>query len=822
MNRHFLPAINQSPTQNDTVQEVLNQVHKKTQKLGHQSADLVFDHAIYAKALEILNNPNNEHLRTSIHIRMGGFHACCILLRVFGKRFASAGLRDIIIETGLVGPSSVESVLRGKQYNYGMRIIKIVSEALFRLKLEASKVWLEQKNELNLLNQFLESKDMLKLIDVRNPENMQAVASTFANFQQHVEQFDQEILESKLGPTARFWQSFLDMSQLLLDYVKSFCLGDWELQLGSMERMLSWFHAYAHVNYARHFTYCFASLQKLPDNHPSIYREFQQGNFTVKRSNGNFNMLPPNQVIEQTINKDQKGPGGIIGFSTTIGCVQRWVLSSHVTASWTEDFKNSIGLDTVENKPKDIGKSRMKLDEQMVQQCYKTIEHWQNPFLPQENLLSLSSGAVASEKIVEDLNAAEDIGKASVQQFLKERIVEGTVEFNATIKKKKLATFDALNKVKTCKVKDEVVTIKSDRETFARMLVVQRNRGIDLQQVLKYELSSQPLALSNPDGSMSKTVKSKLFASLSASIDQLPTPPNNTPKIYDGMVLLHKLPPNLTTFGEISDYILKKMLSGTCAVSILVTDYYRDESIKSLERMKRSKIGSIRITALRRDQRKPRQFNKYLQNAANKTELVEFLIKDWSTNLGNVEIFLSKTLYVTCGIDAWKIDGDGVRINRAGTPALQSNQEEADTKVFLCASFVAELGYERVNIITVDSDIGILALYYQQRIAASLILEIGTGSNLEILDISTHTLSKSLTDALPALHAISGCDSISCFNGAGKAKCLSIAQSEERFLEALASLGESPDLADDHVATLEEYVCKLYGVKDCNEVNKAR
>ena len=91
------------------------------------------------------------------------------------------------------------------------------------------------------------------------------------------------------------------------------------------------------------------------------------------------------------------------------------------------------------------------------------------------------------------------------------------------------------------------------------------------------------------------------------------------------------------------------------------------------------------------DQRKPRHFNKYLQNAANKTELVEFLVKDWSNNLENVAILSAKTLYVTSGTDAWKFDGDGVMINCAVAPALQSNQEEADTKVFLCASFVAEL-----------------------------------------------------------------------------------------------------------------------------------
>ena len=32
---------------------------------------------------------------------------------------------------------------------------------------------------------------------------------------------------------------------------------------------------------------------------------------------------PADQVIEQTVNRDQKGPGGIIGFSTTEGTVQR-------------------------------------------------------------------------------------------------------------------------------------------------------------------------------------------------------------------------------------------------------------------------------------------------------------------------------------------------------------------------------------------------------------------------------------------------------------------------------------------------------------------
>lgn len=35
-------------------------------------------------------------------------------------------------------------------------------------------------------------------------------------------------------------------------------------------------------------------------------------------------------MIEQTINKDQKGSGRIVGFSTLESTVQHWIASSHV------------------------------------------------------------------------------------------------------------------------------------------------------------------------------------------------------------------------------------------------------------------------------------------------------------------------------------------------------------------------------------------------------------------------------------------------------------------------------------------------------------
>ena len=80
----------------------------------------------------------------------------------------------------------------------------------------------------------------------------------------------------------------------------------------------------------------------------------------MKRTDGSFNKLPPDQVIEQTISKEQKDARGIIGISTSDGAVQRWVLSSHITAALLSNFKHSLGLNHLESNPKEIGNKRIK------------------------------------------------------------------------------------------------------------------------------------------------------------------------------------------------------------------------------------------------------------------------------------------------------------------------------------------------------------------------------------------------------------------------------------------------------------------------------
>ena len=164
-------------------------------------------------------------------------------------------------------------------------------------------------------------------------------------------------------------------------------------------------------------------------------------------------MLPPDQVIEQTINKEQKGPGGIIGIRISIGSVQRWVLSSHITATLSTDFKLSLDLDTPCSVPKDLGKNRKSFDESCVSLCHETIRTWNNPFQQSKSIVSLSSGVAANSDVEHDLLNAEKVGEAQLEEFVSSRIESNNVSFYERIKKNKLMTFDSA--VKKCVVKGE-------------------------------------------------------------------------------------------------------------------------------------------------------------------------------------------------------------------------------------------------------------------------------------------------------------------------------------------------------------------------------
>ena len=153
---------------------------------------------------------------------------------------------------------------------------------------------------------------------------------------------------------------------------------------------------------------------------------------------------------------------------------------------------------------------------------------------------------------------------------------------------------------------------------------------------------------------------------------------------------------------------------------------------------------------------------------------------------------------------------------------LTTNQEEADTKVFLCAQHAATL-VNSVCIETVDSDVALYAVYFQPKLTVCLFINYIVHSRRRVININEIylRLSELLSSSLPALHGFTGNDYTSTFYGIGKSKAYKIIKESKEFQECFSKFGDTYDFDANLFPVIEKFVCRLYGIQACN-VNEAR
>ena len=88
----------------------------------------VYDQAIYAKVMEIQLKERKKF--SSLFLMMGTFYVLLMSLGVIGARFKDAGMRHLYTQSETVAEGSIDSVLKGKQYNRAIRAHKICFEAM--------------------------------------------------------------------------------------------------------------------------------------------------------------------------------------------------------------------------------------------------------------------------------------------------------------------------------------------------------------------------------------------------------------------------------------------------------------------------------------------------------------------------------------------------------------------------------------------------------------------------------------------------------------------------------------------------------------------
>ena len=151
------------------------------------------------------------------------------------------------------------------------------------------------------------------------------------------------------------------------------------------------------------------------------------------------------QTLEQTLNKETKRKGGIIGFILNKGTVQGWVLTAHERSAMCCNWKKIIKFqESPETVHKEATRRRIDGVERDVGKIIYVIEGWRNPFEGPDDLVCLSSGSVATKEVSDALLDALETGTTVAEEFIKKRIIDKSVDFYDSLSKNNLNTFKSM------------------------------------------------------------------------------------------------------------------------------------------------------------------------------------------------------------------------------------------------------------------------------------------------------------------------------------------------------------------------------------------
>ena len=128
-----------------------------------------------------------------------------------------------------------------------------------------------------------------------------------------------------------------------------------------------------------------------------------------------------------------------------------------------------------------------------------------------------------------------------------------------------------------------------------------------------------------------------------------------------------------------------------------------------------------------------------------------------------------------------------------------------------CSNHASQNGHQHIAIRSSDTDVEVLACYYQAVIAADITLISGTKRISRIVSIrqAWEKLGREICEVLPSLHAITGCDSVSAFSTKGKKKGLDIVQLNPALRQIVSSFGERFPPNEEDLTKMEGFVCAL-------------
>ena len=285
----YTPFLDMTPAEPDTMKTAMVQAQSLTSLTGQEWTILTCDQQLYQVVVNI--TWADQHTFSKFIPRLGGMHMLMSFVGCVGTLMAGSGLEEILQSTF----AGVPKLLSGKKYPQNVRALRLVVE--------------------ELLHPIFDNKEI----------------RTVAELHKFLDAACQR------SRTTKLWiDCLVKLVLIIMTFVRAEREADWPLHLLAAEKMLPYFFAASHVNYARYGLYYLRSMQRLP---PTVLERFMAGEHVIRHQDGLWNGIWSDLFIETTYMRYGKGPSGIIGSTLNESTLAIWALSLSILGQFKSDLE---------------------------------------------------------------------------------------------------------------------------------------------------------------------------------------------------------------------------------------------------------------------------------------------------------------------------------------------------------------------------------------------------------------------------------------------------------------------------------------------------
>ncbi|KAF3855136.1 hypothetical protein F7725_023191, partial [Dissostichus mawsoni] len=478
--------------------------------------------------------------------------------------------------------------------------------------------------------------------------------------------------------------------------------------------------------------------------------------------------VPFDQALEQCYNRPAKVSGGIIGVTRKKEAVALWGIIKHKKDQYVEllEMKGDVGGELSLHhafNPSTATKIVM-----MVQDIEEYLQKVCSPLQDQVALKNVLTGEIVTNVNVDKLLCCLTEGSAACAKFIDDRLRNRSISIHSTISRIKFRSPKTILKLTSkADIKDE--TIKA-----LKFIEYGCHRGFTLEELLQHEITNSAFFLVDKDGYLRKSAKSQLGAELlklCPLIDKKgpQTSPKTHAAIIDFMALVRKVPlkklhPPVKTFHDFAIALTSMVTKAgnNCDEIHIVFDTYREDSIKNGERERRGKSKDmVVLDVILPNQNVPVVLENFWSSSISKTAFQAFYVQWLTTNYQG-----TKPLYLGISPQAWIVSA----WRTSPFPRLNCTHEEADDRMMFHVQDILShrTGPTSLTLSSGDTDVFVCLLYHitvnwRDLGLQELWLVRNSGVKRSILPLHDICISlgDELTKCLPALHALTGCDTTS-------------------------------------------------------------